>query len=100
MTEGTSNIDVDAGFNPLSFFLFFTKPRITIDGDTNVGVWGANSYEVAPGRHNVKVAFKYFAKPNTGENAIDVDVAEGATTRISYRAPMLVTMKGKLEKKA
>ena len=96
MSPGESTIEVTAGFVPLAFLLYFTKPIITIDGSAHRGVWGANSYNVAPGRHNVKVAFKYFGKANTGENSIDVDVADQTTTRIRYRAPFVVTAKGKL----
>ena len=96
MAHGNATIEVKAGFLPLAFLLYFTKPTITIDGSANKGVWGTNSFTVTPGKHTVKVAFKYLAKSNTGENSIDVNVAEQETKRISYKAPLIMTAKGKL----
>ena len=49
-----------------------------------------------PGRHHVRVSFKYVLPKDAGANDVDVDVVLGQTVKIRYRAPMLVFMKGKL----
>jgi hypothetical protein len=96
--EGTgSTIEVNAKFFPLAFLLYLTKPKIEIDGAANEGSWGTNRFDVTPGRHNVKVSFRYLWMPECGANSIDVDAPPGGTTRLKYNMPPWMLAKGSLK---
>jgi hypothetical protein len=95
-------IEVTAKFFPLAFLFFLTKPTVTIDETPpQVISWRrAHRFGVSPGLHTVKVAIGYMGNPNTGANSIELAVAEGATTRVSYYAPLLIFLKGSLSAQA
>ena len=100
MSATATAIQVEAGFFPLSVFLFFCKPRVAIDGETNLVEWGPHSFPVSSGRHSVKVFFRYLTMEECGANTIELNVAEGETKRVKYSAPLLVMMKGTIKEVA
>ncbi|MDQ6910461.1 MAG: DUF2510 domain-containing protein [Actinomycetota bacterium] len=89
-------IEVETGFIFLAFLLYFFKTRVVIDGQLYELPWGKNTFPVHPGRHRVRVSFKYLIPSDAGANEIDVDVPPGQTVQVRYRAPWLVFLKGKL----
>ncbi|MDQ6928608.1 MAG: hypothetical protein M3159_08090, partial [Actinomycetota bacterium] len=91
-----SAIEVESGFIFLAFLLYFFKTRVVIDGMLYELPWGKNTFPVQPGRHRVRVSFKYLFPSDAGANEIDVDVPPGQTVHVRYRAPWLVFLKGKL----
>ena len=92
-----TGVEVNAGFFPLAFFLFFCRPRIEIDGQVHKKSWGTHFFPLAAGRHTVKVYFGYFFMSHCGGNAIDIKVEEGSTTRIKYYMPPWMLAKGSLK---
>lgn len=97
--SGTA-IEVTAKFFPLAFLLFMTKPTITIDGNPNTASWGTHRFDVSPGRHTVKVFFKYLWLDEAGANSIDVDVPAGETVRVRFYMPPWMFAKGSLKVQA
>ncbi|MDQ6910468.1 MAG: DUF2510 domain-containing protein [Actinomycetota bacterium] len=89
-------IEVESGFIFLAFLLYFFKTRVVVDGQLYELPWGKNTFPVRPGRHRVRVSFKYLFPSDAGANEIDVDVPSGQTVQVRYRAPWLVFLKGKL----
>lgn len=99
--EGSgSAIEVTAKFFPLAFLLFMTKPTIEIDRKPNTVSWGKHRFDVSPGRHTVKVSFKYLWLNEAGANSIDVEVPVGATVRVRYYMPPWMFAKGSLKVQA
>ena len=91
-----TGISVKAAIFPLAFLLLLFKTNVTIDGVNSELAWGEHFFPVAPGRHDVRVSFKYLFWPRMGENGMPVDVVAGQVVRVSYRSPFLVFMKGKI----
>jgi hypothetical protein len=80
---------------PLAFLLYLFKTLVTVDGTTWTLPWGEHTFPVAPGTHQVGIAFKYIFGP-TGANQATVQVAPGQVVQVDYRSPFIVFMKGKL----
>ena len=95
-STGTA-IEVTAKFFPLAFILYLTRPTVWIDGTAHPSSWGTNRFDVTAGKHTVKVAFRYLFLKEAGANSIDVDVPEGTTVKVRYRAPLIVFIKGSLK---
>jgi hypothetical protein len=94
---GGSAITVNAKFMPLSFFFFFVKPNIGLDGQQPfAGIWGNNTFPVAPGQHQVHVHTPYFLPSRVGPADIAVDVAPGQNVQLEYKSPLIVWSKGSL----
>ena len=73
----SGGIEVKVGFFPLAFFLFACKPRIVIDGaEPEVRNWGTHFFPVSPGRHTVKIYFRYLFKAECGANQREFDVPD------------------------
>lgn len=91
-----TTIRVNGRHNPLAWLLYFTKLTVEVDGTPERGSWGDRTISVAPGRHEVKVYFKYIAKARCCEAGVTVDAADGQTVALQYRTPMLMTAPGRL----
>ncbi len=95
--EGQTGMEVKIEFFPLSFFLFFCKPRIEIDGRTHMSNWGTHFFDLPPGRHTVKIYFRYLFMSQCGANSIDLVVRDGETCRVRYYMPPWIFVKGSLK---
>jgi hypothetical protein len=92
-----TGIEVRTRIFPLAFILLLFKTNVIIDGVPFTQSWGTQFYSVAPGRHEVRVSFRYILSRTMGENTIVVDVAPGQTTKIQYRSPILVFLRGPIK---
>jgi hypothetical protein len=92
-----TGIQVRTRIFPLAFILLLFKTNVVIDGVPFVQPWGSFFYSVAPGRHEVRVSFRYIVSRTMGENTIVVDVAPGKTTQVQYRSPILVFLRGPIK---
>src|SRR5690348_13273526 len=95
--QSSTGIIVRASFFPLAFLLFFCTPTIVIDGQAyKKGWWSDHFFPVPPGRHNVKIFFKYLYMNECGANSIDVDVAPEQVRQINYFMPPWIYAKGSI----
>jgi hypothetical protein len=93
----TSGIEITATFFPLAFLLLFFPPTFVIDGQPTAGKWRTPvTIPVSAGSHHVKVFFKYLGMFDVGSAQTTVDVSDGSARRVSYKAPWLVFLSGKL----
>ncbi len=92
-----ATLDVKPGFIFLAFFLFFFRPRISVNGSAPVaGKWGSNPFPVPPGRYQVEVWVPYLFFKFMGRNGIVVDVPPGSRVEVVWRAPWLAFLQGKI----
>jgi hypothetical protein len=95
--DDATGIVVRTRIIPLAFLLLLFKTNVAIDGFDTVQSWGPHFFPTAPGRHEVKVSFRYIFSRTMGENSIVVDVAAGQTVHVQYRSPWLVFLKGSIK---
>lgn len=82
-----TGIEIDTSFFPLSFFLYLCTPTIVIDGMATQRPWGAHTFQLPPGPHNIRIFFHYLFMSNCGANAINVVVQPFHVHRIKYEMP-------------
>jgi len=91
-----TGLQIETGFFPLSFFLYFCTPTIIIDGVACQRPWGVHYFQLAPGIHTVTIFFKYIWMDQCGANSINVTVYEGYVSRIKYEMPPWMFAKGSM----
>jgi len=91
-----ATIRINGRHSPLAWLLYLTKLTVEIDGAPETGSWGDRTATVPPGRHEVKIYFKYLTKSRCCEAAVTVDAADGQTVALQYRTPLLMTAAGRL----
>jgi hypothetical protein len=93
-----ANINLITKFFPLAFLLYLFPPRVEVDGGPPQKIsWGQSLLQVAPGQHHLTVYFPYmFIVPKAGKAEIDVTVQEGQTVTVTYKAPWLVFLAGRV----
>ena len=98
MSNGSqTGVEVKLSFFPLAFFLFACKPRVEINGAVEERSWGTHFFPTQPGRHSIKVYFRYLFMSQCGANTIDVSVTDGNVTRIKYYMWPWMFAKGSLK---
>ncbi|HUZ29115.1 MAG TPA: hypothetical protein VMU90_07725 [Solirubrobacteraceae bacterium] len=91
-------IQLTTKFFFLAFLLYLFPAWARVDDEAAVKVgWGTNDLQVPAGTRRIEVYFPYIFMPKAGRNDIQVDVAEGQTVKVTYKAPWLVFLKGKLQ---
>lgn len=80
----TTGIEVEVAFFPLYLVLVLCRPTIVIDGKAHRMRWGEYFFVLEPGRHTIRVFFRYLFIKECGANSIDVVVEEGKITRVRY----------------
>jgi hypothetical protein len=93
----SSGIEIRATYFPLAFLLLLFPPTFVVDGQAMPGRWNqATTIPVGPGSHQVKVFFRYLWFMDAGPGETQVDVTEGSVRRVTYKAPWLVFLRGKM----
>ena len=94
-----ATIRIRPTFFPLAFILFFIRPRVVLDGGEPQQLqWRQTTdLSVTPGSHSVLVYFPYLIPRVAGKAEVQVNVQEGQTTEVRYRAPLLVFLPGKIK---
>lgn len=92
-----TGLDVNMGFFPLAWFLFFCTPTVVVDGEPHRRSWGTHFFELEPGRHTIKIFFRYLHMAECGANSIDLTVEEGKISRIKYYMPPWMLAKGSIK---
>lgn len=94
---GQPAIAVTTKFMWLSWFFFFIKPKIFLNGHEVPAVWGRNVVPVQPGQHHLHVYVPYFLPPKVGPAELPVPVHPGQPpVELEYRAPLWAFSKGSL----
>lgn len=91
-----ATISIHGRHSPMAWLLYLTKLTVEIDGVPERGSWGERTISVAPGRHEVKIYFKYLTKSRCCEAGVTVETAPGQTVAMQYRTPMMMTAPGRL----
>ena len=89
-------IEVTTSFFFLAFVLHLCKPRVVINGQAAIQSWGTVSIPVVPGRYQVEAWTNYFLAPEMGRNGVIVDATPGTITRVRWKAPWLIFLKGSI----
>ncbi len=92
-----TGVTVAGHFSPMMWSLLFTRLTVEIDGERHRGRWRRRFLPTSPGRHQVEVSFAYVGNPRCGAASLVVEVAEGTTVALAYKAPNLPTSPGRLE---
>jgi Protein of unknown function (DUF2510) len=79
----------------MAFALLFCRTRVELDGQRQVLPWGELRAPVVAGRHRLRVWFRYLWM-DCGVATKDLDVRGGQIVELTYRAPWLVFLPGKL----
>lgn len=82
---------------PLAFLLLMYKTNVTIDGKSEIVPWGTHFYALSPGRHSIRVGFRYMLGKNMGENGVEVDVLPGQSVNVTYRSPLVIFSPGTIK---
>jgi hypothetical protein len=91
-----AHVEVDLGFFPLMWILYFVSPWLAVDGQSARSAWGKHQLTLPAGRHRFEAWFPYIFRSQTCLGAIDLDLAPGASYRIRYRPAWLVFLPGKM----
>lgn len=83
-----TGINVRCRLHWASALPIFSKPRITVDGRSEVRRWGRNFFPTSPGRHQVSVTFRWPGGPDPEAN-ITVDVVAGQQIYLEFRTPLM-----------
>lgn len=95
--DATAGIQITALFFPLAFLLFLFPPTFVIDGRAMRGAWRRpTTIPVTPGTHKVRVFFRYFGIMDGGVGESRVEVPSGSVSRVTYKAPWLVFLRGRM----
>ena len=89
-------IEVTTSFFFLAFVLHFCKVFVALNGQPAQQRWGTVAIPVAPGRYQVEAWTNYFIAPEMGRNGVVVDAMPGTVTRVRWKAPWLIFLKGSI----
>lgn len=85
MAELSGVINVTTAHMPGSAAQDLVNPIIEVDGQPRQGVWGLNTFQVAPGQHTLKAYHRWLVFSEAYASSTTVDVAEGQTVSLEWR---------------
>jgi Protein of unknown function (DUF2510) len=88
-------ISLQTRFWAMAFLLLFSRTRVELDGQRHVLPWGELRVPVVAGWHQLRVSFRYLWL-ECGTAVKDFEVRGGHIVELTYRAPWLVFLPGKL----
>ena len=94
--ETGAAIEITATFFPLAFLLLLFPPTFAVDGRAWKGTWRQPMMiPVNPGRHDVRVFFRYFGIMDAGIGDTQVEITSGVR-HVTYKAPWLIFLRGRM----
>jgi hypothetical protein len=95
--QGTGTLALDVDFFPLLWMLFFTSPKITINGAMERRPWGKSQIPMPAGVYQLTIAFPYGLMGNAGQATLpQVQIMPGCVTQVTYRAPWIIFLSGSI----
>ena len=85
---------VSSSYNPLSFMLAVTGPKIEVNGHPIQAKWGEWPIDLPAGNHMVRVSTRYLGE--MGPAQLGVTVYPGQQVTVYYRPPAMMGMAGSL----
>jgi hypothetical protein len=93
----STGIEVTAKFFWLFFVLLLWPPLIEVDGQETKGQWNSPIQVAAtPGKHRVKIQYKYYWFLPGSPAEVDVEVPASGMSHVSYEARWLFLLAGKV----
>ena len=90
-------VEVDLGFFPLMWILYFVRPHLSINGQAEQRTWGKHLLSLAPGRYQIEAWYPYIFSSKTSPGSVVLDLHPGATYRLRYRPAWLVFLAGSMK---
>ena len=84
MGSNPVGVEVEAGFLPLNFVLYFCRVRIEVDGTVHSRPWGTHFFPLASGEHLISVSYRYLGMNRCGFSRLRVSLPEGHCVRLRY----------------
>ncbi len=91
-----TGFEVKVEHSPLAFLYALCPVYVVINGTKMTAKWGAQFYPAVPGRYNIQCFCSYMFTPQTGLNGMEGDLYPGQVVRVTWTAPLVVFMKGKM----
>ena len=91
-----TGITVNIGFFPLAFILILCTPKVEIDGVIHKAKWGTQYYDLKPGKHFIKIYFRYLFISHCGLNSVSFTIAEGEQKNLKFYMWPSIVMKGSM----
>jgi hypothetical protein len=91
----TAYVEIDLGFFPLIWMLFFVRPRLSIDGVVETRRWGKHAVTLPAGRHVIEAWFPYVLPGKVCRGSITLELAAGRSYKLRYR-PRWLFVSGKM----
>jgi hypothetical protein len=94
---GQTGIFVETKYYALNFLLYFSKPKISLDGNPPEAVrWGETFIPTSPGRHTVRCFVPYVYLRHMGDSSIEITVPRRGAAALRWQTPLgSLYLKGK-----
>jgi hypothetical protein len=94
---GHGMLELDLGFWPLLWMLYFCTPRVVINGAMERRSWGKHQIPLPAGVYQLSVSFPYGLMSNAGSAHLQqVQIMPGCATGVTYRAPFFIFFGGSI----
>ena len=95
---GNTGIEITAKHSVLAWILIFFKPTFVVDGYASAQAWKTPTFvPTTPGQHQVQVHFAYLFLKTAGKAVTMVTVNPGEVAKVTYKAPWIVFLGGKIK---
>jgi hypothetical protein len=91
-----ARVEIDLGFFPLMWFLFFIRPWLAVNGQAERTSWGKHQLTLAPGSYYFEAWYPYIFRARTSNASLRIELVAGGVYQIKYRPPWIVLFPGKM----
>ncbi len=94
---GQGVVELDLGFFPLLWMLYFCTPKVVINGAMERRPWGKHQIPLPAGVYQLTISFQYGLMSQAGAAHLgQVQVMPGCATQVTYRAPFFIFFSGSI----
>ena len=83
-------------YNTMKYLSWDVKPYIDINNRIYQRKWGAHEIDLDSGQYTIIIYFTYMGFKECGKQTIFFELIENQVKEITYRAPLVVADKGKI----